>query len=78
MKTIIAASATGRRALHQPKRKFAHHPRPSHQRTGQPMSTKETKGEVVFTSMCLVMLLAFVAYFAWYLYTYLFTQNPLV
>jgi hypothetical protein len=76
MKTIIAASAT-RRHLHQPKR-VARHPRPSHQRMGEPMRTKETKGEVIFTSMCLVILLASIAYFAWYLYTYLFTQNPLV
>jgi hypothetical protein len=76
MKTIIAASAT-RRHLHQSKR-MAHHPRPSHQRTSEPMRKKETKGEVIFTSMCLVILLASIAYFAWYLYTYLFTQNSLV
>jgi hypothetical protein len=78
MKTI-AASASGRRVLHRPKRKLmAHHSRPSYQRMGEPRRTKETKGEVIFTSMCLVILLAFIAYFAWYLCTYLFTHNPLV
>jgi len=34
------------------------------------MRTKETKGEVIFTGVCLVILLAFIAYFARYLLMY--------
>jgi hypothetical protein len=75
MKTIIAASTTDRRTPHKPIRKFAvNHHRPSHQWMGQPRRTKETRGEVIFTSFCVVILLAFIAYFAWYLFTY----SPLV
>jgi hypothetical protein len=71
MKTIIAASATERRALHQPKRKLtAHLRRRSHQRIGNPSRSKETKGEVIFTGICLVILLAFIVFFTWYLFTY--------
>jgi hypothetical protein len=35
------------------------------------VKSKETKGEVIFTSICIVILLAFIAYFAWYLNTYI-------
>jgi hypothetical protein len=62
MKANIGASAT-RHHMHQPRR-MAHHPRPSHQRMGESMRT------------ILVILLASIAYFAWY--PYLLTQNPLV
>jgi len=71
MKTIIEASATGHHARHQPKRKHTvlYH-RPSHQRMDRPSRSKETKGEVIFTSTCLVILLAFIAFFIWYLLTH--------
>jgi hypothetical protein len=75
MKTIVAASATGTRVLHQAKRKHtAHHHRPSHQRMGKPSRSKETKGEIIFTTVCLVILLAFIIFFTWYLFAY----SPLV
>jgi hypothetical protein len=41
-------------------------------REGQPIRSKETKGEVVFTSICGVILLACAGYF-----TFVFTQTPL-
>jgi hypothetical protein len=33
-------------------------------REGQPMRSKETKGEIIFTSICIVILLASIAYAA--------------
>jgi hypothetical protein len=60
MKTIIATSAAGLRALH--------HLRPAHQQC-EPMRTNEIKSEVVLIGMGLVILLAFTAYFDWYLFT---------
>jgi hypothetical protein len=56
----IIAASATRHHMHQPRR-TAHHSRPSHQRMGE---------------MRTILLLASIAYFAWY--PYLLTQNPLV
>jgi len=42
-------------------------------REGQPMRSKESKGEVIFTRVCIVVLLACAGYF-----TFVLTQTPLL
>jgi hypothetical protein len=59
------------RAIREPRRRMFVKGRYGNPAGGPPGSrnkSKETKGVVIFTTICVVILLAFYAYLAWYLF----------